>query len=54
MKDRCKCGAWSALDHEACPKCGERDLDQWEREHERAKAEFYASKDQLSDDERGI
>lgn len=22
MKDRCKCGAWSALDHDACPKCG--------------------------------
>jgi hypothetical protein len=31
-----------------------RDLDQWEREHERAKAEFYAFKEQLSDDERGI
>ena len=22
MKDRCKCGAWSCLDHESCPKCG--------------------------------
>lgn len=24
MKDRCKCGAWSALDHDNCPKCGEQ------------------------------
>ena len=31
-----------------------RDLDQWERDHERAKAEFYESKELLTDDERGI
>ena len=24
MKERCKCGTWSCLDHDACPKCGKQ------------------------------
>lgn len=31
-----------------------RDLDQWEREYEKAKEAYYAAKEELSDDERGI
>ena len=31
-----------------------RELDQWEREYERQKEAYYATKEELSDDERGI
>lgn len=31
-----------------------RELIQWEREHEKAKEAYYAAKEELSDDERGI
>lgn len=32
----------------------DRELTQWEREYEKAKESYYESKEQLSDDERGI
>ena len=31
-----------------------RDLDQWEREYEKAKEAYYATKEELSDEEKGI
>lgn len=31
-----------------------RDLAQWEREYEKAKEAYYAAKEELSDEERGI
>jgi hypothetical protein len=31
-----------------------RDLDQWEREYEKAKEAYYAAKEELSDEEKGI